>query len=240
MGRARTNGRNPDSRLRRAVLPRGVHDGASHGTFVSRGRDEDRSGPPGIGVLGSSLARTRSHAPGFGEPRAHAPSSRGVSGSPPGSARTFASCCRASVGSGRRAWPPGRGGRGTAGARGGGTPSRRRSGGARPRSVGVRPARRRGGGPARLRLQDPVREVGFRDGRAGSHDHGPLDDVLELADVPRPGVALEDDDRPWGDALDPAPSLVGGELLAEDSASRGTSSGRSRSGGIWIWTTFRR
>ena len=47
-----------------------------------------------------------------------------------------------------------------------------------------------------------------RDGVAGHHDHQPLDDVAQLADVTRPGIALQDGQGRGLERLDPAPVLA--------------------------------
>ncbi len=80
--------------------------------------------------------------------------------------------------------------------------------------------------------------VGLDLGAGGGHDHL-LDDVLELADVPRPLVAGEPRKGLAGDRLAREPSLA--ELVEEMvRPASGRSSIRSRSGGSSIETTLSR
>ena len=66
--------------------------------------------------------------------------------------------------------------------------------------------------------------------RPVDEDHGALDDVLELADVAGPVVALKALHQPVGHALD-VPPQAGLLAATKCQTSSGMSSGRSRSGG---------
>ena len=66
-----------------------------------------------------------------------------------------------------------------------------------------------------------------------AHNDGPFDDVPQLADVPRPSVPLKREEMIFRNRVDFLAKRPG-ELIDESPHERGTSSGRSRSGGTWI------